>query len=122
MDLTRRRGEAEKNKNGVKTCEREAWVLTVAGRWASERMPHSFGLLDGGQEFGFRDAAVEALHGLAGTVVDQGHRKRIQFILLHDVVGAHGYGVIDGVLLEEARHFGGGIFVHRDADEGDALR
>lgn len=80
------------------------------------------GLLNGGEELGLGDAAVETLHWLAGLVVDQGHRKRIQFILPHDGVGAHGYGVIDGVLLEKAGHFGGGIVVHRDADEGDALR
>src|ERR1039458_3084650 len=85
-------------------------------------MPHSFGLLDGGQEFGLRDTAVETLHLLAGLVVDQGHRERIQSILLHDGVGAYGYGVVDGVLLEEGGNFGGAIVVHRNADEGHALR
>src|ERR1039458_8059097 len=86
-------------------------------------MPHSFGLLDGGQEFGLRDTAVETLHLLAGLVVDQGYREPVlQFVLLNDSVGAYGYGVVDGVLLEEGGHFGGGIVVHRNADEGDALR
>src|ERR1019366_8250268 len=55
-------------------------------------------------------------------IVDQGHRKRIQLILLHEGIGAQDYGVIDGVLLEEGGHFGRGIVFDRDSDESDALR